>query len=75
MARNALTPKYIILDETVIKRRGNRIEYLGKFYSTIERRIVTGISLLSSISMDKSKTLFPFVLLFKNKREFDKIVH
>ena len=72
MAKNALTPKYIILDETVIKRRGNRIEYLGKFYSTTERRIVTGISLLSSIVWINRKLYFPLFSSLRTKENLTK---
>jgi len=32
-----------------MKRRGKRIENLGKLYSTIENRIVGAVSLLSAI--------------------------
>jgi len=50
--------KYIILDETVMKRRGKRIENLGSFYSTIENRIVSGVSLLSAMGWVKDKLYF-----------------
>lgn len=72
MVKNALTPKYIILDETVIKRRGNRIEYLGKLYSTTERRIVTGISLLSSMLWINRELYFPLFSSLRTKENLTK---
>jgi len=57
----------------VIKRRGNRIEHLGKFYSTTEKRIVSGVSLLSSIVWINRKLYFP-LFSFKNERESYKTV-
>jgi len=72
MTKNALTPKYIIIDETVIKRRGNRIEHLGKFYSTTEKRIVSGISLLSSIVWINQKLYFPLFSSLRTKGNLTK---
>lgn len=72
MTKHTLTPKYIVLDETVIKRRGNRIEHLGKFYSTTERRIVTGISLLSSIIWINRKLYFPLFSFLRTKENLTK---
>ncbi|OAA26158.1 hypothetical protein AT15_06575 [Kosmotoga arenicorallina S304] len=72
MVKNALTPKYIILDETTIKRRGNRIEHLGEFYSTTERRIVKGISLLSSMVWIKPKLYFPLFSSLRTKENLTK---
>jgi len=72
MQKNAFTPKYIILDETVIKRRGNRIKNLGKFYSTTERRIVTRISLLSSIVWINRKLYFPLFSSLRTKENMTK---
>ena len=62
--------KYIILDETVMKRRGKRIENLGSFYSTIENRIVSGVSLLSAIGWVKDKLYFP---LFSSLRDEENL--
>jgi hypothetical protein len=63
LQKNSLEFKYIILDETVMKRRGKRIENLGKFYSTIENRIVSGVSLLSAIGWVKDKLYLHSVCL------------
>ncbi len=56
----SLRPRYLILDETVIKRYGNkRIEKMGKFYSSIEKDTVRGIELLSSVLWINSRLYFP----------------
>jgi len=70
LQENSLEFKYIILDETVMKRRGKRIENLGKFYSTIENRIVSGVSLLSAIGWVKDKLYFP---LFSSLRDEENL--
>ncbi len=58
----SLKPRYLILDETVIKRYGNkRIEKMGKFYSSIEKHTVRGIELLSSVLWINSKLYFPLL--------------
>jgi len=55
-----LKPKYLILDETVIKRYGKKkIEKLGKFYSSIEGHSVKGIELLSSLLWIRHDLYFP----------------
>ena len=70
LQKNSLEFKYIILDETVMKRRGKRIGNLGKFYSTIENRIVSGISLLSAIGWVKNNLYFP---LFSSLRDEENL--
>ena len=70
LQKNSLEFKYIILDETVMKRRGKRIGNLGKFYSTIEKRIVSVVSLLSAIGWVKDKLYFP---LFSSLRDEENL--
>ena len=64
------SPKYLILDETVIKRYGKKkIEKMGKFYSSVENRIVNGIQLLQSLVWINSRVYFPlFVDIADNQK-------
>ena len=56
----SLKPKYLILDETVMKRYGKkRIEKMARFYSSIEKRPVDGIQLIQSLLWINSKLYFP----------------
>jgi hypothetical protein len=58
--------KYLILDETVIKRYGTKsIEFVGKHYSSIEKRIVNGIEFLTSVLWINSRLYFP-IFTFSN---------
>jgi hypothetical protein len=58
----SLKPRYLILDETVIKRYGKkRIEKMGKFYSSIEKQTVNGVELLSSLLWVNSRLYFPLL--------------
>jgi len=68
LQKNSLEFKYIILDETVMKRRGKRIGNLGKFYSTIENRIVSGVS-LERYRLGERQTLLSSLLVFERRRE------
>lgn len=55
-----LNPVYLIIDETVIKRYGKKkIENLSRFYSSIEKHVVKGTELLTSLLWINSKTYFP----------------
>jgi hypothetical protein len=63
-------PKYLILDETVIKRYGTKsIEFVGKYYSSIEQRVVNGIELLTSVLWINSKLYFPVFTTMANPSE------
>ena len=62
--------KYLILDETVIKRYGTKsIEFVGKYYSSIEQRVVNGIELLTSVLWINSRLYFPAFTTMANPSE------
>ena len=73
-------PKYLILDETVIKRYGTKsIEFVGKHYSSIEQRVVNGIEFLTSVLWINSRLYFPIFTTMDNSFEtsteqFDRMI-
>jgi len=72
--------KYLILDETVIKRYGTKyIEFVGKYYSSIEQRVVNGIEFLTSVLWINSRLYFPIFTTMDNAFEtsteqFDRMI-
>lgn len=67
IARTGYKPQYLILDETVIRRYGTKsIEFVGKYYSSIEHRVVNGIELLTSVLWINSRLYFPIFTTMAN---------
>ncbi|AKI97816.1 hypothetical protein IX53_08340 [Kosmotoga pacifica] len=54
MIVESISPKCVILNEIVIKWRGNRTEHLGKFYSTRGSIVLPKTRLGSGISWKNS---------------------
>jgi len=67
IARIGYKPQYLILDETVIRRYGTKsIEFVGKYYSSIEQRVVNGTELLTSVLWINSRLYFPIFTTMAN---------